>query len=1740
MEGQTKEAELAALKKSRGYVKATVTRAKRFIEEKLALLGSEASCEINVSEIKLRRDRLIAAFEDYSRLCLQIQILDEKDSEDLGKFEDVYFQVVAHMDDLIDKSSANNNKLPPTSDSIGENKAFHNIKLPHITIPTFSGRYSDFYAFFNMFDSVVGSTDKPPVQKLYYLKTFLSGEALALVQNLPLADESYVEAVNLLKQRYENKFQIVNEHITMLLDQQSIAKSVPTALRTFVSTCHQHMAALKNLGEPVTQWDSILLHLLAKKLDIFSSRAYQLERDQAVKPNMNDFLSFLERRALALENTDSMSVSKPQVQRYAVNVVSTSNATSKEIPSCIYCKSNHKIFQCPSFKLAPLEKRFQFATQHKLCEICLTTHPNKKCRFHFKCSVCKKPHNTLLHKDEAIPTALPTVTLMSGASHGQVLLPTAWVRLYSNTGTAINCRALLDSGSQACFATQKLVNHLGGTAKRTNSNIIGITNAEQTITHSINVEVHSQVYPFKANVKCHVVPQITSRLPQRTFDISHIKLPEASQLADPNFNKPGDVHLLLGADILFQALLPQPAATEESGGDAAASSHPDQPSLLHTSFGYIIAGQIATSSASNKVVSLFCRTCESDISESISKFWKADQVHEIYPEKLPEVEYTENHFKDNVELNDNKFQVTIPLKVPMVDMNHELGDSFHLALSRFLNLENRFSKAPKLFEGYKKFIDEYVSLGHAKYINLNQYDLSKDPVYFLPHHPVIKEDNKTTKLRVVFDGSAKTKNKISLNDMMMNGPVVQRDLFDVLIAFRLGKHFFISDIKMMFRFIALNPLQRSLQNILWRDQPNEDIKCIQLQTVTYGLKTSSYLATRCLIELAQRFKTQLPSATSILENNTYVDDILATHDNEKELVSLQKDLVHLLSLGGFQLHKWSSNSAKVLSNIPKEKQYFGEVDLDKDDLSVKTLGVNFDMRTDTFKLSTSQPCSGAQSTKRQILSYISKFFDPLGLMGPIFVQAKIIMQLLWAESIGWDETPPDHIREKWIEFAKSLSEMEPLYIPRCIKSSNKATIQLVGFADASLTAHGCCLYLRVVDSNDEVSMNLICSKSRINSHKNKLTIPRLELNAALLLARLTHKVLESLHNKALNVQTHMFVDSQIVLAWLNTDIAKLNTYAANRVRVINDYSLKNSLSWGYVTTIDNPADCISRGLLPHELKDHTLWWHGPSLLHDNKVTIHKAYGEPSLSSDLQPESNDDTLVPVACAASASDHKNCVLQPIIEKFSSITKMTRVLAYVLRYLNNLKPNSVKCQENFLSVNELDSALALLIKSEQEKYFSKEIKCIQANDQYNGNLKSLHPFIGQDKLLHVGGRLHHASLPFSKKHPIILPKDSVVTELIIRREHIRLLHAGQRLVLSSINQKYWLTDGLRCVKKFIHKCIICFRLKAEASSQLMGSLPADRVNACRPFEKVGMDFAGPISVKQSRIRKPVIGKGYILVIVCFVTKAIHLELASDLTTDTFLAAFKRFAARRNLPSAVYCDNASTFKGAKARLDDLYRLHGGDKAHQIQVQTFAAEKGIKFHFIPSYSPIYGGLWERSVKSVKHHLKRAMAGALLTYEQINTILTEIEAVLNSRPISAMSTDPSDFSCLTPGHFLTGAPMNSYPEKDVSDTPTNRLKFWAICINMKQLFWKHWKDDYLTTLQNRPKWHNVLPNITVGTLVILREQNIPPLQWPMARVTKIFPGTKDGVVRAIEVMTSNGHSHRRSITKVCVLPIDTN
>ncbi|XP_072395147.1 uncharacterized protein [Diabrotica undecimpunctata] len=397
--------------------------------------------------------------------------------------------------------------------------------------------------------------------------------------------------------------------------------------------------------------------------------------------------------------------------------------------------------------------------------------------------------------------------------------------------------------------------------------------------------------------------------------------------------------------------------------------------------------------------------------------------------------------------------------------------------------------------------------------------------------------------------------------------------------------------------------------------------------------------------------------------------------------------------------------------------------------------------------------------------------------------------------------------------------------------------------------------------------------------------------------------------------------------------------------------------------------------------------------------------------------------------------------------------------------------------------------LVKLVQSDKFTLEIKAIKIhkNIPSNSKLLKLTPFLDESGILRVGGRLKRSGYDFPKKHPILLPKDHILSKLIILDQHNQLMHAGPQLTLYTLRERYWILDARKLVRKIIHNCIVCFKYPCVPLQPLMVELPPERVTPSRPFYNTGVDYAGPFMIRD-RFTKPYKTiKAYICLFICMATKAVHLELVGDLTTHSFLSALRRFSSRRGKPSVIFSDNGTNFVSAYKELGLFLKQES--KTIHINLSL----EGISWKFIPAKAPHFGGLWERGIRSVKFHLKRVVGTNVLSYEQFLTVLVQIEGILNSRPLHPLSSDPNDTTPLSPSHFLIGEAITSIPEPNYLNTPTNRLKQFQLTQAITQDFWSRWSRDYISQLQAREKWKNNSPNLLQpGTLVIVKEDDLPP------------------------------------------------
>ncbi|XP_066596282.1 uncharacterized protein [Prorops nasuta] len=765
-------------------------------------------------------------------------------------------------------------------------------------------------------------------------------------------------------------------------------------------------------------------------------------------------------------------------------------------------------------------------------------------------------------------------------------------------------------------------------------------------------------------------------------------------------------------------------------------------------------------------------------------------------------------------------------------------------------------------------------------------------------------------------------------------------------------------------------------------------------------------------------------------------------------------------------------------------------------------------RVNTTSLSTTK----STLTKRIVLSEIAKLYDPTGLIGPVILYAKLLMQALWNCHVSWDESVPSDVHTKWSQFAQQLSLLNDLQLERCLLIEGAQIIELHGFCDASQNGYGACIYIRSMNQEGKLQCRLLCSKSRVAPLKG-LTIPRAELCGALLLVKLHLEVIRNITHKINS--TYFWTDSMIVLYWLRSSPAKLKVFIANRVSEIQTHT--SIEQWRHVPSENNASDSLSREQLPYDFLRNTMWFTGPSFLKEQvSIWPPQIINQPinqsiDLSSDVVlREQRECTSYLTICV------KNLEL---LKRFSSYSKMIRVISYCRRFKSKSK--------GLLSKEELRDTEICLLTLLQTIYFNKVIQEIKnSRESLKITFASLSPFIDENGLLRVGGRLNKAKISFSCKHPILLPSRCFITDLLIRQTHIDNHHTGIQSTLSIVRQRFWIFDGKNQVRKIIQNCVTCFRYRAEAMNYKMANLPAVRIQQARPFQNTGVDFCGPFFIKEKKYRNRGKLKIYVSVFICMVTKAIHLEVVSELTTEAFIAALKRFISRRGVPDDIFSDNGTNFIGANNELHELYQLLQTNKSREL-IHNFSIVKNIHWHFSIPLSPHHGGIWEAAVKNFKHHFKRIVGNQLYSFEDFNTLTIEIEAILNSRPICSLSSDPNDPIALTPAHFLIGQPMTMLPEMDVTTTPQNRLSSWRLINQARQHFWNRWYIEYLHELQRRKKWVKNEENIKINAVVLIKDNGLPCMQWLLARVIQLHPGD-DGVVRSATVKTSTS-TYKRSV-----------
>ena len=946
--------------------------------------------------------------------------------------------------------------------------------------------------------------------------------------------------------------------------------------------------------------------------------------------------------------------------------------------------------------------------------------------------------------------------------------------------------------------------------------------------------------------------------------------------------------------------------------------------------------------------------------------------------------------------------------------------------------------------------------------------------FYLPHHPVVREDKTSTKVRPVFDGSAKTSSGSSLNDCLEVGPNLNPDLLDVLLRFRFPLFPFVADIRKAFLQVSLHPDDRDLCRFLWEDC-EQSLKTFRFTRIAFGLVSSPFL----LAATVKHHLSLQPSSeiVEVLSENLYVDDFI--HGCDTTDLSLHSALAafNILKSAGMELRQFNCSSLE----LKKEFQKHGLHTVEATD-AAKVLGVSWNTSTDSLSIAPFLVPSQLFLSKRMILSQVAKLYDPFGMASPWSITAKILIQKLWTATLDWDDPVPESLTSEARLALQLLQDVFSLTVPRCLRNNSAYVPEEASFhmfADASPQAFSCVVYFKASSTSLPI---FVVSKSRVAPLKS-LSLPRLELLSCLIGARLTSKICKALK---LDVPVYCWSDSQIALGWIHISPSRLNVFVANRV--IEIQRLLPNATWSHVPGQENPSDWGTRELhVPSTSQQLHHWFHGPSWL---ESAPDRWPSEPPTSTSLVelPE-----LKKEAASLLTTTSSETVLDPFLadlklERFSSLKKLLRVVSRIRRLFSK----SRRVSKGPLTADEIADSLIFLIQRVQQSAFNKEYSCLQDGKPLPSTsaLISLHPVLRIDGLIYSVGRTQRVE---ASTGLILLPSNHHLTDLIILLHHANELHSWVDSTLAATRSKYWIIRGRQNVKRILNTCYVCRRLHCQPYTVPESALPEDRITEGRAFSRIGVDYFGPFHASDQ-------GKVYGILFTCTAIRAVILEAVPDQSFETFQNAFRRLEARVGSVETVFSDNAKVFRKAGS----FYQGR------------------ITWKFIPSRSPHFGGFYERLVGSVKSCLRKTIGTKTLSFDGFNTLLHEVEGVLNRRPLSYIGDDSSVPLPIRPIDFMhSGVPVDDQE----FNAHLLRISFRKSKILLDS-FWNRWRNEYLAGLRRwrRSSPFNVEPS--VGQVVVVHTHTTKNKRlFPLGIIETVVPGA-DGKIRSAYVRMSSGLLHR--------------
>ena len=1625
--------------------------------------------------------------------------------------------------------------------------------LPPRDVRKFTGDPLDYYRFITDFNDNIASRVKDPMTNLTYLISHCTGKAYDAVQStiiLRPPERALITAKRILEEQFGQEYKVVAAHMKLIKegprlregDAESMYKLATQMRNCYITLTEWNYDANLNNHDTIDKVFLRLPHSLQREFQRKSASMYATGRE----PDFKSLLDFVQHNAMLLNTrfgrmlhtgTRKPESDNPAFKKRTVTTTQVNQSSSSMSAKCFECDQSHPLWKCPTFLKRTVKERLSLVSEARLCFNCLKskTHIARNCPSLGRCKTegCGRLHHSLLHYSDrsCLPAAderansgsfgggkTVSSTLQSSRKARLKVVPVE-VSLPLSTSKVLRTYAFLDDGSNATLCTNRLMRKLGvqGEKERMQISTIFGERTQSIFKLDLKVKGINEAREFKLT-EVYALPS----LPDVSADIvkedelrtwPHLDEIEITELDSPQ------IDLLIGADHI-QCLLVSETKVGEEG----------QPLGIHTGLGWALAGSVGSASEERASV-YFTSLGHTLIHDQLERMFTMDFCAENDLQLAPSIEDTQalTIMESSVQKRDGHYEVALPWKQckrPSLPNNRKLAER------RLDCLKGKLERDSELFNNYKTKVNEYIDLGYAEQVTESLQSPHTGEVWYIPHHATTQN-----KFRIVFDCAARY-NNTSLNDNLLKGPDHTNNLVGVLARFRQERYAYTCDIKGMFHQIFVSPVDTDYLRFLW--WPNNDLSSTpvdyKMTVHPFGATSSPSVAGYVLRKVATDNAVSADeTVVKTVQNNFYVDDCLKSVNNLNAAIIQIHQLRALLATGGFYLTKFTSNCREILFSIPEsDRSVSNDFNIMCNKLPIGTLGLIWDPDADQIKVKVDvkeKPC-----TRRGLLSVISQVYDPIGFVQPFILPMKKHLQILNAEGLSWDQPLPQELQVDWNCWIAALPALQHVTIPRCYKPADFEPVraELHCFSDGSQIGYGAVAYLRMVSSTGDIHCSFLLGKSRVAPMKT-MTIPRLELAAAVVAVKLSHFLRHELEYNLDRVT--YWTDSTTVLHYIANTTTRYQTFVANRLKVIHDLSAVDE--WRYVDTRSNPADLASRGAYPDKHTEHPSWFRGPEYLWQSEL-FWPAHPLPN------PPWDDHEVKKVHAMCHSRPTKPTAqpspLEDLCMHYSSWHALQKAVAWILKCKEFLKHKYILkttlpplSATSGLTVKDIEAATEEIVKHVQAQAFPAAIEELKTQGHVTvtrsklrrtpslQSLQRLNPFL-KDGVLRVGGRIQRSALPYHVKHPVILPSNHPVTELLIKHYHEQEGHSGTIHTLANIRQFYWILRGQSSVRAVLRQCMKCRLQRAKPAEQIMGPLPACRLTPGHaPFHYTGVDYMGPIYVKSGRSTP----KRYICVFTCLSIRAVHLEIAHSLDTSSFLQALSRFIGRRSKPSEIWSDNGTNFIGADRELREAVQGLESSNVHSAMLKY-----NIDWHFNPPAASHQGGVWERVIRTVRKVLYALTQDRVMNDEALHSFIVEVEQILNSRPITPLSSDPADDLPLTPKMLLTGRLHSELPLGQFIKADGYR-KSWKLIQLLADQFWSQWLKLYIPCLQKQQKWFKPCRNFAVGDIVLIVDDRCRRGSWPKGIVKEVF-SDKEGRVRRVRVETSSS-SLTRDIRNLSLL-----